>query len=169
MAKERKVYTQEELSKKATSEVRKITKLEVELVNVQKELATNPYFAKFLDTQKKLQTQTDEFWKKIKDQMIASGIKNIKGDWGWITLGETFSYSVEDISKIPEEFLFDDLNIEALQEDIDKLDPKYIQTGVDLAAIKEDVKLTNDIPDGVSEKVSYKLMKKINPPKELAS
>lgn len=162
-----KVYTQQELDKKAKSEVRKITKLELELANTQKELATNPQFAAFLDTQKKLKEQTDAFWKKIKDAMIASGIKNIKGDWGWITLGETFRYNVVDINSVPEEFKYDDLNFDELRKDIDKLDKKYITESVDTAAIKEDANLTGEVPDGVEEVVSYKLMKKIKPPKEL--
>lgn len=165
---EPKVYTQEELEKKAKSEVKKITKLEVELLKTQKELATNPQFAAYLDTQKKLQKQTDEFWAKVKQQMIDSGIKNIKGDWGWITLGETLSYNVTDISKVPEEFTFDDLDIDELRNDIDTLDDKYIKKSVDIAAVKEDVSLTDEIPEGIEQKVAYKLMKKINPPKEIA-
>ena len=165
---EPKIYTQEELDKKAKSEVRKITKLELELANTQKELATNPQFIAFLDTQKKLQEQTDAFWKKIKDLMIASGIKNIKGDWGWITLGETLSYSVTDINAVPEEFTFDDLDIDALRADIESLDEKYIKKSVDVAAIKEEVSLTDEVPEGVEQKVAYKLMKKIKAPKEIA-
>lgn len=168
MATEPKVYTQEELEKKAKSEVRKITKLTVELAQVQEQLAANPQFVAFLDTQKKLQEQTDNFWAKVKQQMIDSGIKNIKGDWGWITLGETLSYNVKDISLVPEELTFDDLDIDALRADIELLDEKYRKKSVDLAAVKEEVSLTDEIPEGIEQKVAYKLMKKINPPKELA-
>jgi hypothetical protein len=163
----KKLYTQEELDKKAKSEVRKILKMESELMQVQKQLNLNPEFRKFIDTQKKVQEQTDAFWAKIKEQMIASGVKNIKGDWGYITIGETFSYSVTDISKVPEEFTFEDIDVDALREDIDKLDDKYKTTGVDIAAIKEDVSLTDEVPDGVEQKVAYKLMKKIKPLNEL--
>lgn len=163
-----KILTQEELEKKAKSEVRKITKLEVELATVQEQLEANPQFIAFLDTQKKLQKQTDDFWSKIKQLMIDSNLKNVKGDWGWITLGETLSYSVKDITKVPEEFTFDDLDIDALREDIEDIDPKYIIKGVDIAAVKEDVSLTDEVPEGIEQKVAYKLMKKINPPKELS-
>jgi len=168
MATEPKVFTQEELEKKANSEVRKITKLTVELAKVQEELAANPQFVAFLDTQKKLQEQTDNFWTKVKNQMIDSGIKNIKGEWGWITLGETLSYNVKDISLVPEELTYDDLDIIALQADIKVLDSKYRKKSVDIAAVKEEVSLTDEIPEGIEQKVAYKLMKKINPPKELA-
>lgn len=164
---EPKIYTQEELDKKAKSEVRKLNKLESQLAIAQTELAGNPQFIAFLDTQKKLQKQTDDFWAKIKQLMIDSGVKNLKGDWGWITLGETLSYSVTDIDKVPEEFIFDDLNVEALREDLEELDPKYVTKGVDLVAIKEDVSFTDEVPEGIAQKVSYKLMKKINAPKEL--
>lgn len=163
----KKLYTQEELDKKAKSEVRKITKMELELAAAQKKLALNPEFRNFLATQKQLQEQTDNFWAKIKTQMIESGIKSIKGDWGYITIGETFSYNVVDIDKVPDEFTFEDIDVDALREDIDKLDDKYKTIGVDIAAVKEDVSLTDEVPEGIEQKVAYKLMKKIKPPKEL--
>lgn len=174
MAKDTKVYTQEELDKKALRELKKIEKIQANLVSTQKALATNPQFVAFIKAQEKLEKQTKDFWDTIKQQMIDSGIKNLNGknldyDWGWITLGETFSYSVENIEEVPEEYVYDDLDIEALKSDIGKLNKKYIKKSVNVASIKEDVQLTGDVPDGVVEKVSYKLMKKINPPKEIIS
>ena len=64
--------------------------------------------------------------------------------------------------------VLEDIDVEALREDIDSLDPKYKTLVPDLAAIKEDVSLTDEIPEGVKQKVAYKLMKKINPIKEIA-
>lgn len=164
---EPKIYTQKELEAKARAEVRKINKLENQLVLAQEQLASNPQFMEFLATQKKLEKQTKDFWDKIKQLMIDSKKKKLEGDWGWITLGETFTYEVTDVKKLSNDLKVWDLNYDALREDFDDLPSKYKAHVPDAAAIKEEVALTRVVPTGVKQKVAYKLMKKINPPKEL--
>lgn len=135
--------TAETLELEATSEIETINKMESELAIIQESLANNPDFVKFLSVQKELNAKTAEFWSDIKDKMVRNNVKKIKGDWGWITIGETKSVVVEDEEKLPK---------------------KFFKRQIDTELLKNTVKLTGKLPSGTVEKVTYKIMKKINNP-----
>lgn len=137
---------EEAIRKAATKELAKLQTTELKLAELQQQLAMNPQFTQFLALQKQLQEKTDDFWKRIKEEMIANGVKKISGEgldfnWGWITIGETEVIEVTDESKLPR---------------------KFFKRQVDTQKLKDHVKLTKMVPEGVTKKVNYKIMKKIN-------
>lgn len=118
-----------------------------DLENQEHELMQDPRFANYLKAQKEFKTQSELFWEAIKNSMIASGIKSVKGEWGSITVAERTTFEVDEtkLAKI-------------LNDDGAK---KYFKEVPDVKKIGDDYKLKGKAPKGASPKVTQYLTKRI--------
>lgn len=125
------------------------TALELEVIDIiskqkdlelqEHELMQDPRFANFLQAQKKFQSESELFWKAIEDQMIKHNIKNIKGDWGSITVAERGGFDI----------------------DTDQLPPRFFKKVPDLKKIGDTFKLEGTPVKGTTPKITKYLMKRI--------
>jgi len=116
------------------SEERELALLEHDLVS------NNPQFTAFLQKQKDFQTKSNLYWKAIEDQMIKNNIKSIKGDWGSLTIAERTYYKAEDLSKVP---------------------AKFLKKELDTTKVGAQVKLSGELPKGVTSSLTLSLQKRI--------
>lgn len=65
-------------------------------------LQLNPEFKKFLEMEKKFRETATDVWKTVEDQMIEHDIKQLKGDFGTITIAERLNWSTTD--ELPTKF-----------------------------------------------------------------
>lgn len=122
------------------SEERELALLEHDLVS------SNPQFTAFVQKQKEFQTKSNLYWKAIEDQMIKNNIKSIKGDWGSLTIAERTNYKAEDLAKVP---------------------AKFIKKALDTTKIGAQVKLSGELPKGVTSSLTLSLQKRIKVSNEL--
>ena len=131
------------MSNNTTDDIKKEAEEVVALVrqlnNVNSQIAENEQFRTLLQQQKSLTEQIELFWETIKNGMIATDTKNIKGDWGYITLVDKTSY----------------------QADLDVLPAKFIKKAPDTKKIALAHKLEGKLPKGVTELKTVYLTKKI--------
>ncbi len=140
-----KILTEDEIKKKATREITKLHGMEVQMSELQLALAENPQFVKFMQFQKAFNEKSAELFKNLEEQMIASGVKNVKGDWGYLTIAERTDVKVIDESLLPK---------------------KFFKKQVDSKKLNEHVKLSGVLPEGTEKKVIKYLTKKIKSPQE---
>lgn len=133
-----------ELQRKANKQLIKLQSEESHIATLQAELATNPKFVEFLDAQKKLQKKTDEFWSKVKDQMVENDVKEINIDtdyvMGKLSVSYVKGYEAKDVTKVTKDFLTMVLDTKKVAQEVEK---------------------TGNLPKGVDEKGYYRLNKSL--------
>lgn len=79
-------------------EERVIDQLETEkqLEVVKKELEAIPKFKEFIELQKTINEQASSMWKYIEEKMIENDIKQLKGDFGTITIAERQGWTFDE-------------------------------------------------------------------------
>lgn len=119
--------------------VESILELEDKLANVEQQMLQNDQFKAFITAQRKAQDEIAVTWKAIESQMIKHNIKNIKGDWGTLTIAQRQNWEIDE-SKLPDFFF------------------KRVP---DTKKIADAFKLTSVSPKGVKRSVTKYLMKKL--------
>lgn len=84
------------------AEVTEALALEKSLEEREAELMQNEQFRSFLEFQKAATSQIADVWKRIEAEMIANDIKNIKGDWGYLTIAERLNWKTNE--DLPQKF-----------------------------------------------------------------
>jgi hypothetical protein len=120
-------------------QVKQIVALQQQLDNEQDLLAQDERFARFLKMQQEYTAKIGEFWKSVEETMISNDIKNVKGEWGYVTIADRDSFN----------------------GDIDELPRKFVKRTVDVAEIGKHYKLTGKLPKGATIKHTKYLTKKI--------
>lgn len=77
--------------------------LEEQLRKTEAHLMQFEEFRKFITLQKQVKDQADKVWKSVEEQMIAHNIRQIKGDWGTLTIAERLDWNI-DVDKLPARF-----------------------------------------------------------------
>ena len=103
------------------AEVRDMIALEQELQQTELELMSDPRFQEFLVKKRNLDQQMSTFWKGVEAQMITHDIKQIKGDWGTLTIAERLDWDINE-AELPRGF-------KKLVPDTKKLSDHYRLTG----------------------------------------
>lgn len=73
------------------------------LVELENELLAIPQFKKFLDLQRAVNEHAAKTWKNIEAQMIEHDIKQLKGDFGTVTLAERQNWEIDE-ELLPKKF-----------------------------------------------------------------
>lgn len=73
-----------------------------QLTELENELQLNPQFKKFLALQKQVNEQANDAWKYVEEKMIENDIKQLKGDFGTITLAERLNWDTTE--ELPNKF-----------------------------------------------------------------
>lgn len=89
---------------------------------------------------KSAQKQIDETWDAVEQAMIDNNIKSIKGDWGSLTIAERNTFRAEDIDTVPR---------------------KFIKKALDTRKVDAHMKLTGELPKGVTSSQTRYLTKRI--------
>lgn len=84
-------------------QVEEIKKDELILANTEKKLEANPEFKKFLELQKEVNKKASEIWKQVEQEMIDNNIKQIKGDFGSLTITERQGWTYDE-EQLPNKF-----------------------------------------------------------------
>jgi hypothetical protein len=98
----RKDYMKEDISTTLTGQIIDVLETEKELAVVENELQMNPQFKKFLQLQKSVNEQSTKVWKQVETAMIENDIKQLKGDFGTVTLAERLNWTTSD--ELPSKF-----------------------------------------------------------------
>lgn len=101
----------------------------------------NEQFVAWLQAQKEAKQKIADYWAKIEKQMLDKGIKNIKGDWGSITIAERNNFAIDEAV----------------------LPRSYFKRVPDTTKINTMFKLENKLPAGVTRSVTKYITKKIKP------
>lgn len=96
-----------------TKEVEEAVSAEVKALVVQQHdlavktdaMMNNPEFKAFRELQAAVNDKAAEVWKSIETRMIEAGIKNVKGEWGYITIAEKNNFVVADLRLVPTKFI----------------------------------------------------------------
>jgi len=56
----------------------------------------NPQFQKFLDLQESVYEKASEVWKYVEEQMIEHEIKQLKGEFGTVSIAERLNWKTDD-------------------------------------------------------------------------
>ena len=92
----------EDISTTLTGQIIDVLETEKELAVVENELQMNPQFKKFLQLQKSVNEQSTKLWKQVETAMIENDIKQLKGDFGTVTLAERLNWTTSD--ELPSKF-----------------------------------------------------------------
>lgn len=71
-------------------------------VKIERALALEKQIADQIASLKDAQDSLDNFWKLVEEGMIESDIKNIKGEWGSLTIAERLGWNTTD--ELPKKF-----------------------------------------------------------------
>jgi hypothetical protein len=85
-----------------TGQIVEVLESEKKLAVVQDELQMNPQFKKFLELQKAVNEQSAKVWKQVETAMIENDVKQLKGDFGTVTLAERLNWNTTD--ELPSKF-----------------------------------------------------------------
>jgi len=111
--------------------------------NTKKALAVLQKFALMEAQYKALEKESKEAAELIKQSMIDTGVTKVSIDTeklsGFITLAERVNYKADDIMDV---------------------DVKYLKSALDTEKIKAQAVLTGSLPDGITESLSYYIVKK---------
>lgn len=102
------------------------------------ELVQSEAFTEFLALQSSLQQQIDDGWAALQQLMEAQGVKKIKGDWGHITLAERRTLKADQ-----------------------PLPPRFYKKVLDTDKVRAYETMKGFLPDGVSQKTTTYLSKKV--------
>ncbi|HEV7237269.1 MAG TPA: hypothetical protein VGN15_13860 [Ktedonobacteraceae bacterium] len=76
---------------------------ELIMAEVNEVLVLEQTMAEQISTIKATQERIDDFWKSVQARMIEHEIKNIKGDWGTLTIAERIGFDVDE-AQLPTKF-----------------------------------------------------------------
>lgn len=113
--------------------------LQEQIDNLEAQMLQNDLFKAFITKQKAAKAQIQETWDTIEAEMIKYHIKNIKRDWGTLTIANRPNWEIDE-SKLPE---------------------FYFKRVPDTKKIGDAFKLTGKSPNGVKRNVTKYLMKKL--------
>ncbi len=119
-------------------EVTDIIKKETELNELESILSQNEQFKSYLKFKSNFEQQSSELWKRVEGQMIDNKIKNIKGDWGSLTIAERIKLDIDE-SLLPK---------------------KFFKRVADSKLVADTFKLENKAPKGVTVGYTQYLMKR---------
>lgn len=122
-----------------TERVKDITDLEKTLHTVEQELQLNPKFKAFLDLQKSVNQQASDMWKYVEEKMIENDIKQLKGDFGTITIAERQGWEIDE----------------------EQLPSKFFKKVVDTTKITKYYRLEGKAPKGTVSKITKYLTKRL--------
>lgn len=125
---------------KLESEVLTVFKKEAELKELETELAQDAKFQAFLTKQKNYTTQIAEFWKEFEQKMIDNDIRQIKGDWGTLTIAKRTNWDVDET----------------------QLPNKFFKKVINTKRIGDTYKLEGKAPKGCTPRIKQYLQKRIN-------
>lgn len=129
----------EDAQKIIESEVMDVLVLQKSAEMAEAELMQNEKFQQFLAVQNKIREikeQEQKAWKMIETHMIEHGIKNVKGEYGWITIAESHRWTTTD-----------------------ELPRKFKKIVVDTTKLTDTFKLTGKEPKGAKHSYLYYLTK----------
>lgn len=126
--------TEEDIKKEALA----IINLETEVANAEEQLMQNPDFRNFLAMQKEINAKAAKLWEQVKQHMIDSDIKSVKGDWGYLTIAESHEWITTN-----------------------ELPAKFYKKVVNTKLLTDTYKLTNKEPKGAHLSYKYSLRKGI--------
>lgn len=126
--------TEQDIEKEALA----IIGIETEVATAEERLMQNPDFRNFLAMQKEMNKKAAELWKQVERHMIDSGIKNVKGDWGYLTIAESHDWITTT-----------------------DLPAKFYKKVVNTKMLTDTFKLTNKEPKGAHLTYKYSLRKGI--------
>lgn len=92
----------QDISTILTGQIVEVLETEKELAVVQNELQMNPEFKKFLELQKSVNEHSAKVWKQVETAMIENDVKQLKGDFGTVTLAERLNWNTTD--ELPSKF-----------------------------------------------------------------
>ena len=78
--------------------------LEQQIEKMESELMANEKFVQFLELKKDVEKKSKELFDMIKERMIETDRKTVKGDWGSITLAERTTW-YGDVDELPRKFV----------------------------------------------------------------
>ena len=86
----------EEIQGLLVKQIEGVKTLEQNLAIMENEVKLNPQFAKFLEMQKQVNDKASEVWKIVETTMIEHDIKQLKGDFGTITIAERQNWTIDE-------------------------------------------------------------------------
>lgn len=92
-----------DLEKELTTEIITILDREEQVAKIEAELQLNPKFKEFLDLKKQVDQQVSSVWKMIEERMIENDIKQLKGDFGTVTIAERQGWDIDE-TELPSKF-----------------------------------------------------------------
>lgn len=107
-------------------------------VEIKEVVALEKEAASLLEQAKATQDRIDIFWSSVKNRMVETGTKSLKGDFGSITIAERLSFTATD-----------------------ELAPKYFKKVPDVKKIAAEYKLKGVAPKGATPKVTQYLTKRL--------
>lgn len=90
--------TEDDIKLEATG----VVLMQQELELREQEIMQNEEFRTFLQLQRDVNKKAEELWAGIERHMIDNGIKNVKGDWGSLTIAERHSWITTN--ELPKKF-----------------------------------------------------------------
>lgn len=118
---------------------------EIILAKKEQNIMMNPEFKEFLELQKAVNTKAEEIWGIVENSMIDNNIKQLKGDFGTISLAEKINWKA----------------------DLQTLDEKFTKKTIDTTKLKNYLMLNNEVPDGASYTVTKYIVKRLKDSKQL--
>lgn len=91
-----------DISTVITGEIINIVDTERKLGELENELMMIPQFKNFLDLQKEVNEASTRVWKTVETLMIENDIKQLKGEFGTVTLAERLNWLTTD--ELPSKF-----------------------------------------------------------------
>jgi hypothetical protein len=125
-------------------EVLDVQKQQLELAQLQEALSKNEEFSRFMELTKAVNTKMAEVRKHVEEIMIPAYKdgkidKNIKGDWGSVTVTESDRFEIDEA----------------------ELPPKFFKKVVDETKIRATFQLEGKAPKGTKQFKKYGIMLKI--------
>ncbi len=74
----------------------KILRVVESAIKAQQSLTLNPLFVQFLELQKRINDEVADAWKTVETAMIENDIKQLKGDFGTITIAERQKWDIDE-------------------------------------------------------------------------
>ena len=92
-----------DLEKVLIDRIENVKEAENTLAKTEQLLMANPDFMQFLEMQKKVNEMANSVWKDVEQVMIQNDIKQLKGDFGTVTIAERQGWVVDE-AELPNKF-----------------------------------------------------------------
>lgn len=97
-------------------------------------------FAKFVTMAKEVQTQLDQAWGFVEQQMIDGGVTKVQGDWGSISFNDAELLTITDATA---------------------LDPAVTKAALDTKKVRAYREVMGELPAGVGTRTITKFVKRV--------